>query len=157
MSTVRVQREQRFGTAIEDGFRLITDMETWPSFWPGLVRVESGSRWSAPGDRARLVMRFLGREVLLELTLRELAVDRVVRYDSVQAGLPDARHERQFQRLDDGFLYRIVVEYEPRPGIRGLLDRTVVRRGTARIVRQTLANLERLLGPPGDAGRKDHP
>jgi Polyketide cyclase / dehydrase and lipid transport len=145
VAVVQVQREHVFGTPLEDGFRLITDIDAWPSYWPGLVRVESGSHWSAPGDRARLLMRLLGREVLLEMTLRELVPDRFVAYDSVQAGLPDARHERRFRPVDGGFAYRIVVEYDTRPGPRGLLDRTVVRRGIDRAVRQTMTNLEQLL------------
>lgn len=145
MNAVRVERQRVYPTALDDGFRLITDIDNWPSYWPGLIRVEPGSQWSAPGDRARLAMRLLGREVLLELTLREFVRSRFVAYDSVQDGLPDARHERHFQPADDGFLYRIVVEYDPRGGLAGALDRTLVRRGITRAVRQTLANLEPLL------------
>jgi hypothetical protein len=152
MTTVRVQRERAFGAAPDDAFRLVTDIEAWPLFWPGLVRVEPGSRWSAPGDEARLVMRFLRREVLLEMTLHDLVVPRYVAYDSVQAGLPDARHERHFQPAGGGTLYRILVEYEPRRGLGGLLDRTIVRAGANRVARRTLENLEPLL----DAS-KDHP
>jgi hypothetical protein len=148
VNAVRVERRQVYPTALDDGFRLITDIDNWSSYWPGLVRVEPGSKWSAPGDQARLTMRLLGREVMLELTLRELVRSRFVAYDSVQDGLPDARHERHFQPAHDGFLYRIVVEYDPRPGLAGLFDRTVVRRGISRAVRQTLANLEPLLVGP---------
>ena len=154
---MRVERQRVYATALDDGFRLITDIDNWPSYWPGLVRVEPGSEWNSPGDRARLTMRFLGREVTLELTLREFARFSFVAYDSVQEGLPDAHHERHFEPAEGGFLYRIVVDYDPRPGLPGLLDRTVVRWGTARAVRQTLANLEPLLvgtSPlePGAAG-----
>ena len=145
MTAVRVEREQVFATTVDEGFRLITDMEVWPSFWPRLVRVEPGSRWATPGDHASLVMRLFGREVTLEMTLREFVPSRFVAYDSVQAGLPDVRHERHFASSEEGFVYRIVVEYETRPGLRGLLDRTVVRRATDGAVRQTLANLQQVL------------
>jgi uncharacterized protein YndB with AHSA1/START domain len=148
MSTVRVEREQVFGAPVDEGFRLITDPGAWPSYWPGFVRVETGSRWGAPGARARLVMRFLGREVVLQLALREFVPPRFVAYSSSQAGLPDTRHERHFEPVDDGFRYRIVVEYEPRSGVLGLFDRTVVRLGIGRTIRQTMRNLERLFGPP---------
>ena len=153
MTHVRVDRQRHYATALDDGFRLITDIDNWPSYWPGLVRVEPGSNWSAPGDRARLTMRFLGREVMLELTLHEFVRSRFVAYESVQNGLPDARHERHFEPAEGGFLYRIVVEYEPRRGLAGLLDRTVVRRGITRAVRQTLANLEPLLDGPSPLRR----
>jgi hypothetical protein len=33
--------------------------------------------------------------------------------------MPDAHHERHFVAADGGLLYRLVVEYEPRAGLRG--------------------------------------
>jgi hypothetical protein len=143
---IRIEHERVFGTRIEHGFATITDVGNWPDYWPGLIRVEPGSRWREPGDQAWLTLRLLGREVRLAMTLGDFVPDRLVTYKSVQAGLPDADHERHFRRVDDGFSYRIVVAYEPRSGPLGLLDRTVVRRGIDRAVRQTMLNLERLLG-----------
>jgi hypothetical protein len=150
---IRIEREQVFPVSVERGFSTITDIGNWPAYWPGLVRVEPESRWGTPGDRTRLLLRLLGRKVELAMTLREFMPNHLVVYDSVQAGLPDARHERHFRPDDAGFAYRIVVEYEPRPGLRGLLDRTVVRRGIDRAVRSTMLNLERLLRPPDQAKR----
>jgi hypothetical protein len=144
---VRIERERVFPVPVERGFSIITDVGNWPSYWPGLVRIEPESRWRTPGDQARLVLRLFGREVELAMTLRELVPNRLVAYDSVQAGLPNAHHERHFRPTDGGFAYRIVVEYEPRRGPRGLLDRTVVRRGIDRAISETFLNLERVLGP----------
>ena len=62
-------------------------------------------------------MRFLGREVMLELTLREFVRSRFVAYESVQNGLPDARHERHFEPTERGLLFRIAVADDPRPGV----------------------------------------
>jgi hypothetical protein len=39
-------------------------------------------------------MRLLGRTVELEMTLRTFDPYRLIAYTSVQAGLPDVRHER---------------------------------------------------------------
>jgi hypothetical protein len=142
---MRIEREQVFPVSVERGFSVITDPVNWPAYWPGLVRVEPESRWAAPGDHARVVLRLLGREVELRMTLEELVPNRLVTYASFQEGLPDAHHERHFRQVDGGFEYRIVIEYEPRGGLRGLLDRTVVRRGVDRAARRTIANLERLL------------
>jgi hypothetical protein len=61
----------------------------------------------------------------------------------VEDGLPDARHERHFAPTDGGFRYRLVVEYAPRPGVKGLYDRLLVRRGVDRALRRTIENLER--------------
>jgi uncharacterized protein YndB with AHSA1/START domain len=142
---MRVEREQTFGVTVEEGFAFITDQANWPRYWPGLVRVEQGSRWSEPGDQARVVTRLLGREVELHMTLRRFEPNRLVEYESRQRGLPDARHERHFATADGGFRFRLVVEYEPRSGLRGLYDRMLVRRGIERVLDETIANLASIL------------
>lgn len=141
----RIEHTHRFAAPLPVGFAYITDIANWPAYWPGLVRVEPGSRWAAPGDRAALVIRLLGRDVELALTLSQLEPNRLVTYTSVQHGLPDAHHERHFDAAADGFDYRLVVEYEPRPGVRGLFDRLIVRRAVAGAMRRTIENLEREL------------
>ena len=142
---MRIELEHEFAVPLEAGFAYITDMENWPAFWPGLVRVESGSQWRVPGDEARVVVKLLGREVELQLRLRQFEQNRLVEYESRQDGLPDARHERRFDGADGRFRYRLAVEYEPRPGLRGVYDRLLVRRGVERALHQTVANLERTL------------
>jgi hypothetical protein len=142
---IRVEHAHRFSTPLRTGFGYITDIANWPAYWPRLVRVQPGSRWAAPGDRATIVIRLLGREVELVLTLAQLEPERLVTYTSVQKGLPDARHERHFAAAGDGFDYRLVVEYEPRPALRGLFDRLIVRRAVAGAMRRTVENLEREL------------
>ncbi|HEU0337050.1 MAG TPA: SRPBCC family protein [Gaiellaceae bacterium] len=142
---ITVAHEQRFGVPVAVAFDYVTDPRNWPAFWPGLIRVEEGGTWAAPGDVSRLRMRLLGREVELLMTLRTFEPNRLVVYDSTQAGLPDARHARQFDETPDGFVYRLTVEYEPRAGLRGLADRTVVRRGVARALHRTTRNLETAL------------
>ena len=140
---------RRFGVTLRDGFDYITDPNNWPQYWPDLVRIEPGSRWREPGDRARLVLRLLGRQVELEMTLGLLAPYSAVEYVSVQRGLPDARHERHFEDADGGLAYRIVVSYHPRPGWRSLFDRVLVRRAIARAARKTFANLDRCFSEAG--------
>jgi hypothetical protein len=142
---VRVERAHRFASPLGAGFDYITNIANWPSYWPGLVRVEPGSFWTTPGDTATLVIRLLGREVELALTLTRFEPPHLVTYTSVQQGLPDTRHERHFAGADDGFDYRLVVKYAPRTGLRGLFDRVLVRRAVARAMRRTVANLEREL------------
>lgn len=142
---MRIEREHRFDVPLEAGFEYVTDIANWPSYWPGIVRVEPGSRWAEAGDEARIVIELLGRPVELRMTLRRFEPPRLVEYESTQAGLPDARHERHFEDDGNGFRYRLVVEYEPRAGLRGLYDRTLVRRGVDRALGRTIANLERAL------------
>lgn len=139
---IRVELTHHFPIAVRDGFDYIVDPLNWPEYWPGLVHVEPGSRWRAPGDRARVVMRLLGRSVELDMTLRTFDPYRLVAYTSVQHGLPDAHHERGFAGDEDGFEYRLAVELAPRPGWRGALDRVVVRRTVARTLKRTVDNLD---------------
>jgi hypothetical protein len=132
----------RFAVPLRDGFDYIVDPRNWPEYWPDLIRVQPESQWRAPGDRARVVMRLLGRSVELEMTLRTFDPYRLVEYTSVQQGLPDVRHERGFSADGDGFEYRLAVEFEPRAGLRGAFDRHLVRRAVVRAMRRTLANLD---------------
>jgi hypothetical protein len=139
----RVEAAHRYDIPVERGFAFITDTANWSRFWPGYVRLEDGSGWSAPGDTARLVTRLLGRERELTMTITEFEPNRVVTYTSTQPGLPDAYHERHFEPDGDGFVYRLVVEYEPRGGIAGFFDRVLLARGIRRAFERTFAALER--------------
>jgi hypothetical protein len=139
---MQIEREHVFDVPLAAGFEFITNPANWMLYWPGIVRVAPESRWSAPGDEARITIELLGRKVELRMSLRRFEAHRLVEYESVQAGLPDARHERHFERAGNGFRYRLVVEYEPRSGLKGLYDRFVVRRGVDRALRRTIANLE---------------
>ena len=138
----RVEAARRYAVPIERGFAFITDTANWVKFWPGYVRLADGSRWGASGDRARLVTRLLGRERELTMTISAFEPGRLVTYTSTQPGLPDAYHQRRFEPDGDGFIYRLVVEYEPRDGIRGLLDRTLLRRAIRGAFERTFDNLE---------------
>lgn len=142
---MRIERDHLFDVPLEAGFEYVTDPANWPSYWPGIVGVEPGSRWTAAGDEARMVIELLGRKVELRMVLRRFEPYRLVEYDSTQDGLPDARHERHFEQAGSGFRYRLVVEYEPRGGLRGVYDRLLVRRGVDRALRRTIENLERAL------------
>lgn len=143
--TKRVEAVRRFDVPVERGFAFITDTANWSSYWPGFVRLDPGSRWREPGDTARLVTRLMGRDRELVMTLRSFERNRLVTYTSTQPGLPDARHERHFEGDGDGFRYRLVVEYEPRRGLAGLLDRTLLPRAVRRALERTITALERTL------------
>ena len=141
----RVEAEHRYDVPVERGFAFITSTANWSKFWPGYIRLEEGSRWGASGDTARLVTRLFGRERELAMTITAFEPDRLVAYTSTQPGLPDAYHERHFEPDGDGFVYRLVVEYEPRGGIAGLFDRVLLRRGIRRAFERTLVALEQQL------------
>jgi Polyketide cyclase / dehydrase and lipid transport len=141
----RIESAHRFDVPVEEGFAFITNTSNWPKFWPEFVRLEPGSTWGARGDTARLVTRILGRERELTMTVADFQPNRLVTYTSTQPGLPDARHERHFEADGGGFVYRLVVEYEPRRGIAGVLDRFLLARGIRRAFASTFSALEREL------------
>lgn len=138
----RVEATHRYEVSVERGFEFITDTANWPKFWPGYVRLEEGSRWGASGDTAVLVTRLLGRERRLTMTITTFEPYRLVAYTSKQPGLPDAYHERHFEADDGAFVYRLVVEYEPRGGVAGLFDRLLLERAVGRALQRTFAALE---------------
>jgi hypothetical protein len=145
----RVEAAHHYDVPVERGFAYITNPANWSTFWPGFVRLEEGSRWGAPGDTARLVTRLLGRERELTMTITAFEPNRLVTYTSTQPGLPDAHHERRFEPDGEGFLYRLVVEYEPRRGIAGVLDRVLLARGIRRAFERTFLALEQQLVASG--------
>ena len=71
------------------------------------------------------------------MTITAFEPNRLVTYTSTQPGLPDARHERRFEPDGEGFVYRLVVEYEPRSGIAGFFDRLLLARGIRRAFQST--------------------
>jgi hypothetical protein len=93
------------------------------------------------------VTRLLGRDRELTMTIESFEPNRLVTYTSTQPGLPDAYHERHFEPDGDGFVYRLVVEYEPRSGLRGMFDRVLLKRGIRRAFETTFTALERELRP----------
>jgi uncharacterized protein YndB with AHSA1/START domain len=145
---VHIELSRRLPVSLRDGFDYITDPANWVGYWPRLVRIASVERWQEPGDRARVVLRLLRREVELELKLVRIEPYRLVEYTSEQRGLPRARHWRHFDEADGELAYRIAVEYQPRAGWRSLYDRLVVRRAIERSLRETMANLEQRFAEP---------
>ena len=141
----RVEAAHRYDVPVERGFAFITDTANWSKFWPGYVRLGDGSSWAAVGDTARLTTRLLGRERELTMTITAFEPNRRVTYTSKQPGLPDASHERHFEPDGEGFVYRVVVGYEPRGRIAALFDRLLLERGIRRAFQSTFAALEREL------------
>ena len=143
---IRIDAERRLPVSLRDGFDYITNPVNWPEYWPRLVRIASAPRWREPGDRARLVLHLLHRDVELDMTLERIEPYRLIQYTSRQRGLPVARHWRHFDEIDGELAYRIAVEYQPRSGWRSLFDELVVRRAVERSARETMINLERRFG-----------
>jgi polyketide cyclase/dehydrase/lipid transport protein len=143
---LRIELSHTLPVSVAEAFPYITDMKNWPEYWPNFIRIEnpSAARWSNPGDKSTVVIKLLNRQRALNMELEAFQKDTRVTYVSRQRGLPDVRHERHFKAAQDGCVYRLVVEYEPRPGFAGLFDRLLVRRSVERAMRRTVRNLDRI-------------
>jgi hypothetical protein len=141
---LRIEEEQIYPVPLSEGFAYITDLNNWGDYWPNFVRLvdPAGARWSKPGDTVSLVLMLLNRERELTMTLQAYKPDMLVTYLSRQTGLPDALHERHFRAAPGGFEYRLVVTFAPRPGLAGLLDRSLVRMAVTQAARRTIRNLD---------------
>jgi hypothetical protein len=101
---LRIEESCTFPVSAEEAFDYITDLDNWPHYWPGFVRFEDRehARWGVPGGTVTPVVRLMGRDVPLHITLQEFERGRIVRYLSQQPGLADASHERHFSNVRKG-------------------------------------------------------
>jgi uncharacterized protein YndB with AHSA1/START domain len=143
---IRIEGSRDFPVAAAPAFDYITDPANWPAYWPDLIAVDTpDATWARPGDQMRLRLMFAGRPATMRMTMDKMVRPEIVMYDSEQAGLPGMRHERYFEARGESLHYRIAVSYQPRGGLSGLLDRTIVRAGVRRVLRRTLDNLSEAL------------
>ena len=140
---IRVEESSTFPVSVSEAFDYITDLDNWPHYWPGFVRIEGRDhvQWGVPGGTVTVVIRLLGREVPLHITVQEFERGRIVRYLSQQSGLAEAYHERHFTSVAGLCLFRTVVAYTPRRIVLGLYDRILVKRAIRRTLRKTHGNL----------------
>lgn len=120
-----------------------TNLGRWPEYWPGLIRVEPGAALVTAGGHC---------EADAEATRppdgardhpaarRPIPAHRVHERPAWPAHR--ARHERHLVEDHASFGYRIVVEFEPRTGLRRPSDRVVVARAVERVAGRTVRNLE---------------
>ena len=138
---IRIEAGQVFPVAVRDGFDYITDPAQLDDYWPRAVAVDPATRWQQPGDRARVVLRMLGRRVALDMTLARIEPYRLVEYTSEQKGLPrSATPATSTGGRRVGLPDRRRVRPAARMAERG--RPAVVRRATERAVRETIANLD---------------
>jgi hypothetical protein len=143
---IQIELAHTFPVSVSEAFAYITDMKNWAEYWPDFVRIQDpeNAHWSHPGDKVTIVIRLLARERALNMRLKEFRKDTRITYLSLQQGLPDAQHERYFKAIPAGFEYRLVVAYEPRQGLVGVVDKLLVKRAIARALRKTCDNLDRI-------------
>ena len=141
---IRVEMTYAFPVSVSKAFTYICNMDNWIEYWPGFVCVydKANAKWAHSGDTIKVITKFLSRERELYLKLEEFQKDKIVTYVSQQKGLPDARHERHFKENPEGCEYRLVVCFEPRKGLMGLIDRIFIQRAVTNALHQTVMNLD---------------
>jgi hypothetical protein len=143
---VRVDVTRDLPVAVAEGFDFITNVRNWRSYWPGVIEVpdEEHVSWSQPGDEASVILRVRGQPTEMRMKLDEFRPYEGVFYKSTQEGLPVFWHERHFNESQGSLRYTLVIAYEPRKGVRWLVDRLVVARLVRRSLVETLDNLEHI-------------
>jgi hypothetical protein len=147
----RVEEWRELPVPLRQGFDYITNVANWTAYWPSLVDIPDRERisWSKPGDEATVVVRVRGEPVAMDMKLEEFRpYDRVV-YRSEQPGLPDFHHERHWRGGNGSFEYGLVIEFQPRRRLSGLIDRIFVSRIVKRSLVETMDNLERIFRETG--------
>jgi len=140
----RVEETRVLPVSRREGFDYITNVRNWRSYWPKLMDIPDEDRvsWSKPGDTARVVLEVRRKPMEMKMDLDEFRPSELVAYDSTQEGLPAFRHERHFEDKDGALEYTLVISFEPRPGLRGIVDRFFVTRVVRQSLTETLDNLE---------------
>jgi len=106
----------------DEVFDYVADPRNWPLLQPEIEAVEVDG-WDKPGGRC--VLRLRGAQTQ-EHELLDLDRPRLLRDVARRAGLPDIEHERVFAELADGTWLQNYARYEPRSGLAGLFDRTIL-------------------------------
>jgi hypothetical protein len=127
---ILVDLTHAFPISVGDTFAYITDTGNWKTFSPNFVRHHdrTQAKWDTPVDEVPVVIRLPSRDAQVSVMLEKYEPDSRVPCVSRQKGLPDAKHERYFKAVPEGFAFRPVVVFEPRSGPAGLVDRLFVRR-----------------------------
>src|SRR5689334_12359560 len=126
MIMVRIDVFHTFPVSASEGFAYLLNIDNWGQFWAGFVRVENQT--STTFDRPGVVVRMkLGIDTI-DMFVQEVQKDAFLQYKTRQRLAPVMLHERYYKDVPGGFEYRVIITYEPRKGIFGLLDRTVVKR-----------------------------
>jgi Polyketide cyclase / dehydrase and lipid transport len=143
---VRVAVTRDLPVSVTEGFDYITNVRNWLAYWPEVIEVpdEEQVAWSEPGDEASVIRRVRGRPTEMRMKLGEFRPYEGVFYRSVQDGLPEFWHERHFDESEGHLRYTLAIAFEPRKGVRGLIDRLFVARVVRRNLIETLDNLERI-------------
>ena len=87
---IRVELAHTFPVSPGDAFAYITDTTNWKEFFPNFVRLDDAAhaKWDTPGDMVTVVIRFLGREVQVNMKLEEYQKDNRVTYVAVNKVCP---------------------------------------------------------------------
>lgn len=145
---ISINISHAFPISSVEAFDYITDLKNWPEYWPDFIRLEeiNDIEWGREGARVRNVIKLFGRETAMDIELHKFVANSLVKYISRQEGLPDIRHQRHFVDTPEGCSFRLVMEYEPRSGLKGYFDRTLLRFSIIKAIRKTLCNLDNRIG-----------
>jgi hypothetical protein len=142
-SPILVDLTHAFPVSVGDAVAYITDTRNWKAFLPNFVRLHDPTRIKRDTlvDKVTVVIRLPSRDVQVSTMLGKYEQDSRVPDVSRQKGLPDAKHERHFKAVPEGFAFRPVGVFETRSGLAALVER-FVERAAPGAVRKSMEGLE---------------
>ncbi len=137
---MRIEYGAQLPLSIEQAFDFVSNPANWPAFFDSISSAEALEGWGAPGGRARMVNRVLGREVVTDLELLEWDRPHGFRYVGHTAGRPDMDNNRAFAAVPGGTRLTGTTSVRARRGLAGLLD-VITALAVHRIYRRAMAEL----------------
>jgi hypothetical protein len=119
---MRVTVSQRFASSLRRGCDYSTDLQRQPERWPGLIDLAFSLAPVGAGRHG--TSDAWGAQTAGEVQLRRIDPYRLIEYTSVERGLPAARRERRLAKARAGNDDTIVVDFQPRDGLRPPVDRS---------------------------------
>ena len=111
---------------VDEAFDFVTDPANWPTFVP-MESAQALEGWGAPGGKARMVTRFLGRDVTTDLELLEWSRPNKFRYIGRNEG-PDMDNSRVFEAVPGGTRLTATTTVHRGPGLSALVALVAIRR-----------------------------
>ncbi len=123
---LRIELADTFPVPLEEGFNFLSDVDHWPYWHPGMIKIlgwrrqtvwsvlrraPSGGAWLEPGDTVFFTYKVLGHRSTGTAVLKEIRKHEVMRSVVNIDGLPEMRQEFSFSAVGEGsFQLKVVLE-----------------------------------------------
>jgi len=138
-----VTNKRRYSVSRKEAFSYLTNPNTWPDYYSGVVDVAEPASFDKAGDSVDITYSLLGRRVHATVTIDEIRDGEMIRHTAVVPGLPDVHQTWTYLDAGDGLALEATLTTEGASSFFGkAIDRLVVPRALQRDVERTLDKLD---------------